>query len=79
MGEGIGMTDADIKIQEARHEAAQALSAHLVACEQRYGELRTRLAKLEVGLQRNTLLLKTIFGTQIALAGTIIAQAVQGG
>ena len=68
----------DLEIERARHEAQKALGDHALECERRYGELRTRMAKLETMMGRNTALLKTVLGTQLALAAAIVAAAIQG-
>ena len=65
------------EVQEARHEAREALSAHEIECERRYGELRTRLAKIEVATQRNTTLMRVVLGTQLTLAAGIVASATK--
>ena len=69
------MSETDI--QAARHAAKKDLLAHEVKCEARYGELRTRIAKLDTALARNTALLKTVLGTQLALAAAVIAAALK--
>ncbi len=74
------MTDTNLlEIERVRAEAAAALAKHEIACERRYGQLKTELSTIRVLHNRNTRLLYVVLGGMLAVAAKAFWPALFGG
>ena len=58
----------ELELERVRAEASNRLSAHELACERRYGELRSELVEIRAHGERNLRLLYILLGGMLAVA-----------
>ena len=75
------MTDGAslVDVERTRSEAAASLLKHEIACERRYGEIRTELGGLKKECARNTKLLWALLAGMVAVAGRSFWPGLFGG